>query len=128
MKAVVLRVDSPGGSALASEIILDATKRVAKEKPLIVSMGNVAGSGGYYVACGAETIFADSATITASIGVLGGKLVTHGHVGQTQHSLARGATRRNGRDDEQRRRLQRQRAGQAAQPWAKPIRSSSSMS
>ena len=76
VKAVVLRVDSPGGSALASEIILDATKRVAKEKPLIVSMGNVAGSGGYYVACGAETIFADSATITASIGVLGGKLVT----------------------------------------------------
>jgi len=78
VKAVVLRVDSPGGSALASEIILDATKRVAAKKPLIVSMGNVAGSGGYYVACGAETIFADSGTITASIGVIGGKLVTTG--------------------------------------------------
>lgn len=76
VRAVVLRVDSPGGSALASEIILDATKRVAKNKPLIVSMGNVAGSGGYYVACGSETIFAEPTTITASIGVVGGKLVT----------------------------------------------------
>lgn len=76
VKAVVLRVDSPGGSALASEIILDATKRVAAKKPLIVSMGNVAGSGGYYVTCASDTIFADKNTITASIGVLGGKLVT----------------------------------------------------
>ncbi len=76
VKAVVLRVDSPGGSALASEIILDATRRVAERKPLIVSMGNVAGSGGYYVTCAAETVFADKHTITASIGVIGGKLVT----------------------------------------------------
>ena len=76
VKALVLRVDSPGGSALASEIILDAAKRVAAKKPVIVSMGNVAGSGGYYVACGAETIFANTNTITASIGVLGGKIVT----------------------------------------------------
>lgn len=76
VKAVVLRIDSPGGSALASEIILDATLRLAAKKPLIVSMGNVAGSGGYYVTCGAETIFANRATITASIGVLGGKIVT----------------------------------------------------
>ena len=53
IKAVVLRVDSPGGSALASEIILDATRRVKAKKPFVVSMGNVAGSGGYYVACGA---------------------------------------------------------------------------
>ncbi len=51
IKAVVLRVDSPGGSAVASEIILDATKRVKAKKPFVVSMGNVAGSGGYYVAC-----------------------------------------------------------------------------
>jgi len=78
VKAVVLRVDSPGGSALASEIILDATRRVAKKKPLIVSMGNVAGSGGYYVSCAADTIFADETTITASIGVVGGKIVTTG--------------------------------------------------
>lgn len=76
IEAVVLRVDSPGGSALASEIILDAVRRVAEKKPLIVSMGNVAGSGGYYVACSADTIFADAMTITASIGVIGGKIVT----------------------------------------------------
>ncbi len=78
VKAVVLRVDSGGGSALASEIILDATRRVSKKKPLIVSMGNVAGSGGYYVSCAADTIFADEGTITASIGVVGGKIVTTG--------------------------------------------------
>jgi protease-4 len=78
VKAVVLRVDSPGGSALASEIIWDATQRVRAKKPLIVSMGNVAGSGGYYVSCGADAIFADGLTITSSIGVVGGKLVTTG--------------------------------------------------
>ncbi|HVJ67226.1 MAG TPA: signal peptide peptidase SppA [Caulifigura sp.] len=76
VKAVVLRVDSPGGSAIASEIILNATKRVKEKKPLVVSMGNVAGSGGYYVACGSDTIFADTATITGSIGVVSGKLAT----------------------------------------------------
>ncbi|MHB8867179.1 MAG: signal peptide peptidase SppA [Pirellulaceae bacterium] len=76
VKCVVLRVDSPGGSAVASEIILNATKRVQAKKPLVVSMGNVAGSGGYYVACGAKTIFADSSTITGSIGVVAGKLAT----------------------------------------------------
>lgn len=78
IKAVVLRVDSPGGSATGSEIILDATRRVKAKKPLVVSMGNVAGSGGYYVACGSETIFADRGTITGSIGVVFGKLVTTG--------------------------------------------------
>lgn len=78
VKAVVLRVDSPGGSALASEIILDAAKRVAAKKPIIVSMGNVAGSGGYYVTCASDTIFADTGTITASIGVISGKVATTG--------------------------------------------------
>ena len=78
VKAVVLRIDSGGGSALASEIMLDASKRVAAKKPLIASMGNVAASGGYYVTCGSRAIFADEATITASIGVIGGKLVTTG--------------------------------------------------
>ncbi|HYO08201.1 MAG TPA: signal peptide peptidase SppA [Tepidisphaeraceae bacterium] len=94
VKAVVLRVDSPGGSAVASEIILDATKRVRAKKPLVVSMGNVAGSGGYYVACGAETIFADRMTLTASIGVVGGKLVTTemwNKVGVTFKPYSRGA-------------------------------------
>ena len=76
VKAVVLRVDSPGGSATASEIILEATKRVKARKPIIVSMGNTAASGGYYVAAAVDTIFAEPATITGSIGVLGGKLVT----------------------------------------------------
>ncbi|WP_165251859.1 signal peptide peptidase SppA [Paludisphaera soli] len=78
IKAVVLRVDSPGGSALASEIILDATRRVKAKKPLVVSMGNVAGSGGYYVACGTDAVFADEATITGSIGVVSGKLAVGG--------------------------------------------------
>jgi len=94
VKAVVLRVDSPGGSALASEIILDATRRVAAKKPLIVSMGNVAASGGYYVSCEADTVFADRHTITASIGVLGGKLVTTGFwekLGIHWHANKRGA-------------------------------------
>ncbi len=93
IKAVVLRVDSPGGSALASEIILDAVRRVQKKKPVIVSMGNVAGSGGYYVACSGEMIFADATTITASIGVIGGKLVTTGgwnKLGINWHSYQRG--------------------------------------
>lgn len=76
IKAAVLRVSSPGGSAVASEIILSATKRVKAKKPLVVSMGDVAGSGGYYVACGADTIFASRATVTGSIGVVGGKLAT----------------------------------------------------
>jgi protease-4 len=78
VKAVVMRIDSPGGSAEASEVILNATRRLRGKKPFIVSMGNVAGSGGYYVAVAADTIFADEATITASIGVVGGKLVTKG--------------------------------------------------
>jgi protease IV len=76
VKAVVLRVSSPGGSATASDVILDATRRVKARKPLVVSMGPVAASGGYYVTCAAETIFADEATITGSIGVVGGKLAT----------------------------------------------------
>ena len=76
IKAVVLRVNSPGGSAVASEIILDATQRVKDQKPFVVSMGDVAGSGGYYVACASDVIFADESTITASIGVVGGKLAT----------------------------------------------------
>jgi len=76
IQAVVLRIDSPGGSATASEIILDATRRLKAKKTFIVSMGDVAGSGGYYVACAAETIFADATTLTGSIGVVAGKLAT----------------------------------------------------
>jgi protease-4 len=93
IKAVVLRVDSPGGSAVASEIILDATKRLKAKKPFTVSMGDVAGSGGYYVSLGADTIFADESTITASIGVVAGKFVTNGlwnKVGITFKTYERG--------------------------------------
>jgi len=69
INAVVLRVNSPGGSALASDIIWREIDLLKKEKPVVVSMGNYAASGGYYIACGADSIFADANTITGSIGV-----------------------------------------------------------
>ncbi len=73
VKAVVLRVDSPGGSAFASEDIWRAVQRVKEEgKPVIASMGSVAASGGYYVSCGADAIYALPTTITGSIGVYAG--------------------------------------------------------
>lgn len=78
IKAVVLRVNSPGGSATASEIIWRAAQALQKKKPLVVSMGSMAASGGYYVACGANAIFADETTLTGSIGVIAGKMVTAG--------------------------------------------------
>ncbi|MSP08305.1 MAG: signal peptide peptidase SppA [Chitinophagaceae bacterium] len=67
--AVVLRVNSPGGSALASDIIWREIDLLKKEKPVVVSMGDLAASGGYYIACGADSIFANANTITGSIGV-----------------------------------------------------------
>lgn len=70
-KAIVLRVDSPGGSALASELIWREIELTKKEIPVIVSMGNLAASGGYYIACNADRIFASPTTITGSIGVFG---------------------------------------------------------
>lgn len=71
IKAVVLRINSPGGSATASEIILREIQLTKKEKPVVVSMGDVAASGGYWIATGADYIFAESSTITGSIGVFG---------------------------------------------------------
>lgn len=71
VKAVVLRVNSPGGSALASEILWREVELTKAKKPVIVSMGNYAASGGYYIACGANKIFADRSTLTGSIGVFG---------------------------------------------------------
>lgn len=68
-KAVVLRVNSPGGSALASDIIWREIELLKKEKPVIVSMGDYAASGGYYISCAADSIIADANTITGSIGV-----------------------------------------------------------
>jgi protease-4 len=69
VKAIVLRVNSPGGSALASDVIWREVSLAKKEKPVIVSMGDVAASGGYYIACSANKVFANASTITGSIGV-----------------------------------------------------------
>lgn len=93
IKAVVIRVDSPGGSALASEVIWRGVEQVKKKKPVVVSMGNMAASGGYYVSCGANKILADRTTLTGSIGVVGGKLVTTGmwdKIGVNWHEYKRG--------------------------------------
>lgn len=70
-KAIVLRVDSPGGSALTSELIWREIELTKKVKPVVVSMGNTAASGGYYISCNADKIFAEPGTITGSIGVFG---------------------------------------------------------
>jgi protease-4 len=69
VKAIVLRVNSPGGSALASDVIWREVSLAKKEKPVVVSMGDVAASGGYYIACNANKVFANESTITGSIGV-----------------------------------------------------------
>jgi protease-4 len=71
VKAIVLRIDSPGGSALTSDLIWREIELTKKVKPIVVSMGNYAASGGYYIACNANTIFAENNTITGSIGVFG---------------------------------------------------------
>ena len=71
IKAVVLRVNSPGGSALASDVIWRAVEKTKEIKTVIVSMGDLAASGGYYISCGADRIFAEPNTITGSIGVFG---------------------------------------------------------
>ena len=71
VKAVVLRVNSPGGSAFASEQIWHAVKALREEKPVIVSMGDYAASGGYYLSCAADTIVAEPMTLTGSIGIFG---------------------------------------------------------
>jgi len=71
IKAIVLRINSPGGSAYGSEVIWREVKLAAEAKPVIASMGDVAASGGYYIACAADTILADRTTITGSIGIFG---------------------------------------------------------
>lgn len=79
---VVLRVDSGGGSALASEQIWQAVHELAARKPTVASMGSVAASGGYYIAAGTRRIFAEPETLTGSIGVVGGKIVIAGALGR----------------------------------------------
>ncbi|WP_281297394.1 signal peptide peptidase SppA [Flavobacterium limnophilum] len=71
VKAIVLRINSPGGNALTSDLIWREIELTKKVKPIVVSMGNYAASGGYYIACNANTIFAENNTITGSIGVFG---------------------------------------------------------
>ncbi len=71
VRAVVLRINSPGGAVAPSQEMLEAVRRLRdKEKPVVVSMGEVCASGGYYIASGADTIFANPGTLTASIGVI----------------------------------------------------------
>ena len=78
IKAVVLRIDSPGGEGLASDIIWRGIESLKAKKPVVVSMGDVAASGGYYIACNANKIVAQPSTVTGSIGVVGGKPVVKG--------------------------------------------------
>ena len=95
VRAILFRIDSPGGSVTASETIWRAVELAGKEgKPVIVSMGDVAGSGGYYIAAPAAKIVAEPATLTGSIGVLAGKLVVSGllkKIGVTTDSAQFGA-------------------------------------
>jgi protease-4 len=74
VKAVVLRINSPGGSPLASDLIWHEMMELRKKKPIIVSVGNMAASGGYYIACAGQRIFAERTSIVGSIGVFGGKI------------------------------------------------------
>jgi protease-4 len=93
VKAIVLRVNSGGGSAQASEEIWRAVAAAKAKKPVIVSMGRVAASGGYYISTGATKIFAQPDTLTGSIGVVGGKIVLGGmlsKVGVETYAVARG--------------------------------------
>ena len=79
VRAIVFRIDSGGGSAVASQVMWRETLRAKeKGKPVVASMGDVAGSGGYFIAMGADKIVAQPGTITGSIGVFGGKLITKG--------------------------------------------------
>ena len=93
IKAIVMRVDSPGGSGLASDIIWHAVEAAKKKKPLVVSMSDVAASGGYYISAGANKIIAEPSTITGSIGVVAGKPVVKGFydwLGITNQYVTRG--------------------------------------
>ncbi|MCW5948251.1 MAG: signal peptide peptidase SppA [Pyrinomonadaceae bacterium] len=93
IKAIVLRVDSPGGSAFASDLMWYALENAKAKKPIVVSMSDVAASGGYYIACNANKIVAEPATITGSIGVFLGKPVVKGMydwLGVTNEYVMRG--------------------------------------
>jgi protease-4 len=82
VKAVVLRIDSPGGSPLASDLIWHEVMELRKKKPVVASVGGMAASGGYYIACAAQRIFAEPSSIVGSIGVFGGKIVVGAALGE----------------------------------------------
>lgn len=93
IKAIVIRVDSPGGSSYASDLIWHAIENAKAKKPIVISMGDVAASGGYYIACNANKIIAEPSTITGSIGVFAGKPVLKGFydwIGVTNEYVMRG--------------------------------------
>jgi protease IV len=93
VKAIVLRINSPGGSALASDLIWRAVVQASKDKPVVASMGSVAASGGYYVAMAADRVLADPGTVTGSVGVFGGKFDfggLYGKIGITREVITRG--------------------------------------
>ena len=93
VKAIVLRVDSPGGSAIASDLIWREVVITKKKKPVVVSMADVAASGGYYVSMGASKILADPSTVTGSIGVVFGKFYMKGlydKIGMTKEIVKKG--------------------------------------
>jgi protease-4 len=93
VRAILLRVDSPGGSGTASDVIWREVQKARKSKPVIVSMGDLAASGGYYIAMGSDGIVAQPGTITGSIGVFGGKFSLrglYGKIGLNKEILKRG--------------------------------------
>jgi len=93
-RAVVLRIESPGGDSLASDLLWRAISLVAKEKPVVVTMGDVVASGGYYMAVAAHALLAEAATVTGSIGVVGGKAnlaELYRRVGLGKDAVERGA-------------------------------------
>ena len=93
VKAVVIRIDSPGGSAQASEVMWQAARAVAAKKPVVISVGSMAASGGYYLASAGDYIYADPSAIVGSIGVVGGKFVMKGlydKLGLTTETFAQG--------------------------------------
>jgi len=93
IEAIILRIDSPGGSGTASDVIWREVSRAREAKPVIVSMGDLAASGGYYIAMAGDAIVAQPGTLTGSIGVFGGKFNLRGlydKIGVTKEILARG--------------------------------------
>jgi protease-4 len=94
VRAVVLRLESAGGDGLASDLLWRAVSLLAREKPVVVSMGDVVASGAYYLAAAAHALFAEAGTVTGSIGVVGGKLDAEGlyrRLGITREAVERGA-------------------------------------